>query len=85
LILRTRRNGDRIDFGWGHKKLKKLFNELNMTPAERGLIPVLADKKGIVAVIGTVAGLKNFFRKGVAIKDNLHKNVLHCIIHQAEQ
>jgi tRNA(Ile)-lysidine synthase len=85
LILRTRRDGDRIDFGWGHKKLKKLFNELNMAPAERGLIPVLADKKGIVAVIGTVAGLKNFFRKGVAIKDNLHKNVLHCIIHQAEQ
>ncbi len=85
VILRTRRDGDRIDFGWGHKKLKKLFNEWKIPPAERNVIPILADEKGIIAVLGTVFGLKNFFRKGVAIKDNLHKNVLHCIIHQAEQ
>jgi tRNA(Ile)-lysidine synthase len=85
LILRTRRPGDCIDFGWGHKKLKKLFNERKIPPVDRDFIPLLVDKKGVVVIIGTPFGLNNFFRIGVAMKDNLDKNVLHCLIQRVER
>lgn len=85
LTLRSRKQGDRIDFGWGHKKIKKIFNEHKIPQHERNQIPILEDRSGVVAIIGITFGLKNFFRKGVAIKDNLHDNGLHCIIEPVEQ
>jgi len=85
LTLRSRSEGDKIDFGWGHKKIKKIFNEYKIPQYERNLIPILEDRKGVVAIIGMPFGLKNLLRKGVAMKDNLHENGLHCIIQPVER
>jgi tRNA(Ile)-lysidine synthetase-like protein len=85
LMLRSRKKGDKIDFGWGHKKIKKIFNEYKIPPTERNQIPILEDRKGVIAIIGMPFGLKNFFRKGVAMKENLHDNGLHCIIERVER
>ncbi|RPJ07282.1 MAG: tRNA lysidine(34) synthetase TilS [Spirochaetaceae bacterium] len=64
LILRSWKAGDRIDLGFGRKKLKKLFQEWGVHPAFRMQIPVLEDASGVAAVIGGPFGYSTIFRKG---------------------
>lgn len=54
LILRTRREGDKISLHGRNvsKTLKKLFNELSVPVEIRDFLPVLADDNGIVWVYG---------------------------------
>lgn len=53
-VLRTRLPGDSIRLaGRGcTKTLKKLYNELRLTPAEREALPVLADERGVIWIYG---------------------------------
>lgn len=53
-VLRTRQPGDSIRLaGRGcTKTLKKLYNELRLTPAEREALPVLADERGVIWIYG---------------------------------
>jgi tRNA(Ile)-lysidine synthetase-like protein len=62
-VLRSRKIGDRIDLGFGTKRLKKLFNEWRAGPAEKDAIPVLEDGRGILAVLGGLCGFKNVVRR----------------------
>lgn len=66
IVVRSRRPGDGIDLGFGTKKLKKLFNELKIDEPERDAVPVIEDAAGILAVLGVLAGKKNFVRFGAA-------------------
>jgi tRNA(Ile)-lysidine synthase len=84
LVLRSRKEGDKIFFGWGYKKIKKLFNEWKVPIYERTIIPLIEDKQGIVGIIGEPFGCKNCFRKDALITDNLNENVLYCIIQPLE-
>lgn len=54
LAVRSRQAGDRISLATRGctKTLKKLFNELGITPEKRNTVAVLADEKGVVAVEG---------------------------------
>ena len=52
LTLRSRREGDTITLSGGTKTLKKLFIDKKIPAAQRGRIPVIADKRGVVAVLG---------------------------------
>ena len=52
LILRSRQEGDAIHLPGGTKTLKKLFIDKKIPAWERSRIPVLADDRGIVAVMG---------------------------------
>ena len=52
LVLRSRREGDRITLPGGTKTLKKLFIDQKIPAGERDRIPVIADDLGIVAVKG---------------------------------
>lgn len=52
LILRSREEGDTIKLPGGTKTLKKLFIDRKIPAHERDRIPVLADDKGVVAVMG---------------------------------
>ena len=52
LTLRSREEGDTIRLPGGTKTLKKLFIDKKIPAWERSRIPVLADDRGIVAVMG---------------------------------
>lgn len=52
LYLRTRRDGDAYRYGGMTHRLKKVFNDRNIPPFMRDLVPVLCDEEGIVFVPG---------------------------------
>ncbi len=55
LVVRSRQAGDKISLKSRGctKSLKKLFNELEITPEKRNSVAVIADEKGVVLVEGT--------------------------------
>ena len=55
LILRSRAEGDAIRLPGGTKTLKRLFIDKKIPAWERSRVPVLADEKGIIAVVGIAA------------------------------
>ncbi len=63
LVVRSRRSGDQIELSMGLKSLKKLFNEWGVSREERWLMPVIADRKGILAVLGSCTGFKNRYSR----------------------
>ena len=52
LLLRFKSDGDSYRYSGMTHKLKKVFNDRNIPPIERNLIPVLCDSQGIVLVPG---------------------------------
>ena len=52
LYVRFKRDGDAYHYGGMTHKLKKVFNDLDIPPSHRGLIPVVCDDNGIVWVPG---------------------------------
>ncbi len=54
IIVRPRKSGDKITFGGkkGTKSLKKLFIDEKIPARLRDSIPVIADEKGVIAVMG---------------------------------
>ena len=68
LSVRSKKDGDSYRVGGMTRKLKKLFNDKNVPPSERGNVPVIFDEKGIV------------FIPGYAIRDGAKGNKLHLAI-----
>jgi tRNA(Ile)-lysidine synthase len=66
LSLRGWAAGDRARMAYGTKKLKKLFLEARVSPAERHRIPVLADGGGVVLWVPGVARSAEASREGAA-------------------
>ena len=52
LYVRFRCDGDAYHYGGMTRKLKKVFNDLDILPSHRDLIPVICDANGIVWVPG---------------------------------
>ena len=52
ITVRSRLTGDSIRLSGGSKTLKKLFIDRKIPASERDRIPVLADRRGILAVHG---------------------------------
>ena len=52
LMLRSRREGDRITLSGGTTTLKKLFIDRKIPASRRNRIPVFADEEGVVLVAG---------------------------------
>lgn len=66
LVIRARREGDRICLKGGTKSLKKLFIDRKIPAKERMNVPVLADDEGVLGVFGIGANLDRI-APGVAI------------------
>lgn len=58
MVVRSRQVGDRIAFAFGTKPLKKLFIDEKIPAAQRPLIPVIADRSGVLGVCGYGADIK---------------------------
>lgn len=53
LVLRPRKNGDRIKMlNSGTKKIKDLFIDMKIEKEKRELVPIISDEKGILWVVG---------------------------------
>jgi tRNA(Ile)-lysidine synthetase-like protein len=62
LVLRSRRKGDRIDGPAGSATLKSLCSAWGVARPLAGLVPVLADRRGVLAVLGTAVGGRTLTR-----------------------
>jgi tRNA(Ile)-lysidine synthetase-like protein len=82
LIIRSRKEGDKIDLGFGRKRLKKLFNDWKVGTDEKERIPIVTDGMGVLAVLGFMAGYPNVVRRGAEVKDveNADKALIFCRI-----
>jgi tRNA(Ile)-lysidine synthetase-like protein len=56
LVLRSRRKGDRIDGPTGSATLKSLCGVWGVSRALASMVPVLADRRGVLAILGTAVG-----------------------------
>jgi tRNA(Ile)-lysidine synthase len=63
-VLRSRRKGDEILLEGGATSLKELFAGWKIPGRDRERIPVLADRKGVLAVLGGALGYSNRARAG---------------------
>lgn len=59
VVVRSRKPGDFINLSGGRKKIKKLYSEWKIPEKDRWQIPVVCDRKGIIAVLGEPFGYKN--------------------------
>jgi tRNA(Ile)-lysidine synthase len=62
LVVRSRRPGDAIALQRGTKRLDALFSEWGLPEGDRGSVPVVEDRDGIVAVLAAGLGGKDRFR-----------------------
>ena len=63
LVVRSRRPGDVLSSAGGGKRLDRLLPELGVAAASRDGVPVVEDSAGIVAILGSLAGGRDAFRR----------------------
>jgi tRNA(Ile)-lysidine synthetase-like protein len=78
LILRSKRKGDELLLPYGRKSIKELFSEWKIPAGERWEIPLLADRRGIVAVLGRCRGVADVARSGAAGDGSEREIVVRC-------
>ena len=71
LIIRSKKEGDNINLGTFTKSLKKLFNEWKVPEKIRGILPLVADRSGLIGIMGRTFGYKNIVIKA-------HNNIGKC-------
>ena len=64
LVVRSRLPGDELALPGGTKRLDVLLSEMGLAPSARDRIPIVEDRVGIVAALGSVFGLRNRYRRG---------------------
>ena len=62
LVARSRRPGDALSLRRGRKPLDELLSEWGLPAEARGSLPVIEDRDGIVAVLGSAWGGRDRFR-----------------------
>ena len=78
-FLRSRHPGDEIQLHEGKKKLKKLFNSWGILESDRWKIPVLADRSGILGVLGGPWGGRNRFSAGDKVNNKTGDDLCYVI------
>ncbi len=63
-VVRSRQAGDRLHLPSGSRSLKRLLIDKKIPAALRDLVPVLADKNGVIAVGGLGADVRRYPKDG---------------------
>ena len=71
VIVRPRQVGDSIRLKGGTKSVKKLLIDRKIPATRRGLVPVIADDKGILAVVGIGADLDRISDENGSVRINI--------------
>lgn len=66
VLFRSARSGDTITLREGSKQVRKLFAEWRVAKQDCWKIPVLEDRRGTVAVFGSLFGYRDRLRTGVS-------------------
>ncbi len=78
LMVRSRQTGDRIRLPGGSRSLKRLMIDRKIPASQRALMPVLADERGIAAVVGIGADLLYSAQPGMdAIQIKIEKEEIN--------
>jgi tRNA(Ile)-lysidine synthetase-like protein len=64
IVLRSKRKGDEILLEGGRTSLKELFAGWKVPGPDRERMPLLADRKGVLAVLGSALGYRSRARAG---------------------
>lgn len=67
MVVRSRQTGDVIRLSGGTKTLKKLFADRRIPAAQRPLVPVIADGRGVLGVGGIGANLDRVEEHGITV------------------
>ncbi len=73
MVVRSRREGDKISFAYGTKSLKKLFIDQKIPARERPFIPVIADSIGVLGVCGFGADIQRSQESGQLVKISIEQ------------
>jgi tRNA(Ile)-lysidine synthetase-like protein len=69
LVLRSRRKGDEIYLAGGETSVKELLDGWGVPEPARDDIPLFADRRGVLAVLGSALGYKSQAREGANAGD----------------
>ena len=75
LVVRSRRPGDELAIRGGSKRLDVLFSEWGVDEADRDRIPVLEDRKGVVAVLGAGYGGRDRYRHNDGCRSDVRLSI----------
>lgn len=67
IIIRSRRSGDSIRLAAGQRRIDRLLADEQVPLSSRDMVPVLEDRNGIVAVLGSLAGFRDLYRRNDAL------------------
>jgi tRNA(Ile)-lysidine synthetase-like protein len=67
LVIRSRRPGDMIRLGSGSRQLDRLLSDLRIPASLRDAVPLVEDRVGLVAVLGSKAGSRDIYRRNDAL------------------
>lgn len=71
LLVRSRKPGDTIDLPLGHRLLDKVLMDLGIPTALRDIVPVLEDPDGIVAIMGSATGGRDYRRFNASLDNTV--------------
>lgn len=69
LVLRSRRKGDEVLLSGGATSVKELLDGWGVPEPERDDVPLLADRRGVLAVLGSALGYTSQAREGAIAGD----------------
>jgi tRNA(Ile)-lysidine synthetase-like protein len=69
IVLRSKRRGDSIRLAGGATTVKELLIGMKVPEAERERIPILADRSGVLAVLGGALGYCTRARADILAQD----------------
>lgn len=78
LVLRSKRKGDELLLPYGRKSIKELFSEWKIPAGKRWEIPLLADRTGIVAVLGRCRDAADVVRSGAGGDGSEREIMVRC-------
>jgi tRNA(Ile)-lysidine synthetase-like protein len=86
IVLRSKRKGDKILLEGGVASVKELLAEWKVPGPDRGRVPLLADRKGVLAVLGGALGYRSQARAGALAGDSedADRIEVRTVIHMEE-
>ena len=75
LVMRSRRPGDELAIRGGSKRLDVLFSEWGVDAGDRDRIPVLEDRDGVVAVLGSGYGGRDRYRHNDGCRSDVRLSI----------
>jgi tRNA(Ile)-lysidine synthase len=79
IVLRSKRKGDSIRLAGGATSVKELLIGMKVPEAERERIPILADRSGVLAVLGGALGYRTRARADILAGDR--EGVDRMVVH----